>query len=148
MTSEKDPSVLSADEGIPKKYLYWGGAIIVVLVVVLAVVVSVLVTGNNDDAPSLAPGVTTESTSPPMGLPSEGPTPVSPPSASPASESISTLSTVAQRGSLKCGITLQAGFATVDGDGQYSGFDVDLVSTETIPCLHYPCLLLHERLGC
>lgn len=136
VNTEADSSVSSdADKSIPKKYLYWGGALIVVLVVVLAVVIPVLVKSSKNDAPPPAPVV--ENSSPTMEPPSpdDSPPSTSPPSSSPVAgvEPISALATVAQRGSLKCGISLRAGFG-IANDGEYSGFDVDLVST-WMPCL-------------
>lgn len=110
----------SSSGGISKKKLLIIGAILVAIVVAVVVVVVVVVGGNNNDpAPASDTG---DSASPPP--PVDG----SPTSAPAGGKPILTLATVAQRGSLKCGISMQQGFGSIT-NGEYEGFDVDLVST-------------------
>jgi len=128
--------------GIPRKYKI-GGAFLVVVVVALVVVIAVVVSNNNKDSAPRAPPVASEGESEPTSTP--------PPDASAPVEPTNTLSKIAQRGSLKCGIALQPGFGIVssgnftdfDGDnvstgiassGDYTGFDADLVSILNDDC--------------
>jgi hypothetical protein len=116
-TEESAASPTSDGKGVPKKYFYLGGVILVAVIVALVVVVVVVVNNKKDSGPAPAANTTGES----------APTSTPPPSSPGGVESTPTLATIAQRGSLKCGITLQPGFGS-ESDGEYTGFDADLVS--------------------
>lgn len=105
----------SSSPAVPKKYLYLGSAVLVALVVAVVVVAVVLSNNNKDSGPAPASSAGAPTASPPA----DGPAAV---------DSIVTLASVAERGSLNCGISLLAGFGSVS-NGEYAGLDVDLVST-------------------
>lgn len=98
-----------------KKNLIIGGIVAAVIVVVLVVVLVLFVGG--DDPPTPSP--TSNDTSTP------GPTPGT---SVGEDESILTLASIAEHGTLKCGIGMQQGFGSVNDSGEYEGFNADLVS--------------------
>lgn len=106
-------------EGCTKKQKLIIGGIALLVIIVAVVVVLVLLLGGGSDETDTPVSVTPGESAPPAESPTSAPI---------DGEPLLTLGTVAQRGTLKCGISLKQGFGSVT-NGQYEGFDVDLVST-------------------
>ena len=111
----KAAASVSSDRKGSKKWLLIG--LIILLVVVGAAVGGVCGSGNCSSSSSSSP--------------SSGDSPLPPgttasPTASPATPSVSTLSDIRERGTLRCGVATAAGFSTIE-NGERVGFDVDLV---------------------